>query len=100
MNCFCDFCDMSHKAITTICEWCRITIQGYINNPDSSVRLLQLYVLLIFVSLCRNLGPQKLNFDISPYDIELINMRESIIKKTCAISKITLDCLKIDMAIA
>ena len=25
-GCFCDFCDMSQKAITTICEWCQITI--------------------------------------------------------------------------
>ena len=26
VSCFCGFCGMSQKALTTICEWCRITI--------------------------------------------------------------------------
>ena len=60
---------MSQKDITTICEWCRITICGYVDNPDSSVRLLQKSqtISLLFVRLCGNLVPQKLNFDVSPY---------------------------------
>ena len=41
VNYFCDFCGMSQKAMTAICQWCQITIHGYIDNPDSSVRLLQ-----------------------------------------------------------
>ena len=37
VNCICGFCGMSQKAITTLCEWCQITMYGYIDNPDSSV---------------------------------------------------------------
>ena len=35
------FCGTAQKAITTIFEWCLITIKSHINNPDPSVRLLQ-----------------------------------------------------------
>ena len=69
VSCFCGFCGMSQKAITTFCEWCQITISGYIEiNTDSSVRLLQKSqtMLLLSVRLCGNLQPQILNFDVSP----------------------------------
>ena len=58
----------SQKAITTICQECRTTVQGYIDNPDSSARFLQKSqtMLLLFVRLCGKLGPQKLNFDATP----------------------------------
>ena len=41
MSCFCDFCRKSQKPISTIFEWCQITIYGCIDNPESSMRLLQ-----------------------------------------------------------
>ena len=44
-----------------------VRLLAIIDNPDSSVRLPQksqnMYLLL--VRLCGNLGPQKLNFDVS-----------------------------------
>ena len=41
VSCFCDFY-RSQKAISTICQWCWITVlDGYTDSTDSSVRLLQ-----------------------------------------------------------
>ena len=66
-----DFCSMSQKAITTICQWCQITIILYIIRLYRQPRLfcetsaeITNYVI-VFCETTRNLGPQKLNFDVS-----------------------------------
>ena len=64
MSCFCDFCGKIQKPVTAICVWCHITIYGYIDNRDDSMRLLQKSqtMLLLVVRLCGKLASHNLNF--------------------------------------
>ena len=63
MSCFCDFCGKIQTPVGAICEWCHITIYGYIDNPDDFLEILQKSqtMFLLIVRLCGKLGSHNLN---------------------------------------